>query len=77
MDGKQNQRPLLGIHSEYCYDVPEIGPNHELLPRAVKLLNACGESQIDSHQEDCIAQEQQQVGNSITLIITEVKPIVR
>jgi len=28
-----------------------------------KQLNACGKNQIDSHQEDCVVQEQQQVGD--------------
>jgi len=64
-DGKLNQRPLLGlrIHSEYYYGAQEIWPNHELLTKVRKQLNACGENQMDSHQEDCDVQEQQQVGN--------------
>ena len=63
-DGKQNQRPSLGlrIHSEYCYGVQETWPNHELLPIVIKQLIVCAVNQTDSHQEDCVAQEQQQVG---------------
>ena len=64
-DGILNQRPLPGlrIYSKYYYDAQEIWPNHELLPKVRKQSNTCGKNQIDSHQEDCVGQEQQQVGN--------------